>query len=72
MSTQFPLVSVVIPNYNYAATLGPCIRAVQAQTYPNLEIVVADDCSTDNSVEIARSLGPGWCGHRATAAGRGS
>lgn len=57
MSTQFPLVSVVIPNYNYAATLGPCIRAVQAQTYPNLEIVVADDCSTDNSVEIARSLG---------------
>src|SRR5690606_26413326 len=57
VSTQFPLVSVVIPNYNYAATLGPCIRAVQAQTYPNLEIVVADDCSTDNSVEIARSLG---------------
>lgn len=57
MTSPGPLVSVVIPNYNYGATLGLCIRAAQAQTYPDLEVVVADDCSTDDSVAVARSLG---------------
>jgi glycosyltransferase involved in cell wall biosynthesis len=52
-----PLVSVIIPNYNYARTLGACIEAVQRQTYPAIEIIVADDASTDNSVEVARALG---------------
>jgi glycosyltransferase involved in cell wall biosynthesis len=52
-----PLVSVIIPNYNYARTLTACIEAVQAQTYPAIEIIVADDCSTDDSVAIARQLG---------------
>lgn len=52
-----PLVSVVVPNYNYAATLGPCLQAVQAQTYPRLEVIVADDCSTDTSVSVARAAG---------------
>ena len=50
------LVSVIVPNYNYARTLGLCLRAAQAQTYRPLEILVVDDCSTDDSVEVARSL----------------
>lgn len=52
-----PLVSVIIPNYNYARTLSACIEAVQRQTYPAIEIIVADDCSTDDSVTVASRLG---------------
>ncbi|MEU0303878.1 glycosyltransferase family A protein [Streptomyces sp. NPDC006175] len=48
---------MIIPNYNYARTLGACIEAAQGQTYPAIEIIVADDCSTDDSVAIARRLG---------------
>jgi glycosyltransferase involved in cell wall biosynthesis len=52
-----PLVSVIIPNYNYASTIGECVKAAQNQTYPSVEIIVADDASTDDSVAIARGLG---------------
>jgi GT2 family glycosyltransferase len=52
-----PLVSVIVPNYNYAASLPLCIRAVQAQTYQRLELIVVDDCSTDDSARIAADLG---------------
>ncbi|WP_157248204.1 glycosyltransferase family 2 protein [Nonomuraea typhae] len=52
-----PLVSVVVPNYNYARALKLCLAALRAQTYPNLEIIVADDCSTDDSVAVAESFG---------------
>jgi glycosyltransferase involved in cell wall biosynthesis len=52
-----PLVSVIMPNYNYAGVLEHSLRAVQAQTYTPLEIVFVDDHSTDDSVRIAESLG---------------
>lgn len=55
--TGQPLVSVIIPNYNYGRTLPACIEAVQRQTYPAIEIIVADDRSTDDSVAIARRYG---------------
>jgi len=51
------LVSVVIPNYNYGHTLGLCLQAVSAQTYAPIEVIVADDGSTDDSVSIARAAG---------------
>ncbi|MFE2596898.1 glycosyltransferase family 2 protein [Streptomyces sp. NPDC059396] len=52
-----PMVSVIIPNYNYARSLGLSIRSAQEQDYPNMEIIVVDDCSTDGSEALARSLG---------------
>ncbi|OBQ47311.1 hypothetical protein A4U61_18470 [Streptomyces sp. H-KF8] len=51
-----PRVSVVIPNYNYAATLGLCLASLAAQTLPAFEVIVSDDASTDNSVEVAEGF----------------
>lgn len=51
-----PLVSIIIPNYNYAKTLGACLRAAFGQTYHPLEVVVVDDGSTDESVRIAEEF----------------
>lgn len=51
------LVSIVIPAYNAAKTLEACLRACLDQTYPEMEIIVADDGSTDDTAAIAARLG---------------
>ena len=48
-----PLVTVIIPLYNASQYIEQCIQSVREQTYTNLEIVVVNDGSTDNSREIA-------------------
>lgn len=45
-------ISVVIPNYNGSKTIGQCLEAVMASEYDRYEVIVADDGSSDNSVEI--------------------
>jgi len=45
-------ISLVIPNYNGSATIGKCLEAAFASHYGNFEIIVVDDCSTDDSVDI--------------------
>ena len=48
------LVSIIMPSYNTAKYIGESIRSVQNQTYENWELIIIDDCSTDNSEEILK------------------
>lgn len=45
-----PLVSVIVSNYNGKKYLKRCFESLFEQTYPNIEMILADDCSTDGSV----------------------
>lgn len=51
-----PLVSICIPTYNGQAFLAEALESAFSQTYPNLEVIVSDDGSTDKTVEIAQSF----------------
>ncbi len=55
-ANALPKVSVIIPVYNGERYLPECLDSIQAQDYPNLEILMADDGSTDGSLEIIKSL----------------
>ncbi len=52
---KLPIVSVIVPNYNYARYLKARIKSILDQTFQDFELILLDDCSTDNSREILES-----------------
>jgi len=57
---KVPKISVVIPSYNYARYMSSRLSSIFAQTIPVFEIIVLDDASHDNSLEIARQTAKDW------------
>ena len=51
-----PLVSAIVPNYNHARFIEQRLASIDAQTYPNIEIIVLDDRSTDDSREVIEAF----------------
>ncbi|MCC6293307.1 MAG: glycosyltransferase [Bryobacterales bacterium] len=56
-ATTHPAVSFVIPCYNLAAFLPACVRSIQMQSFQDWEILIMDDCSSDNTPEVATGFG---------------
>ncbi len=50
------LISIIIPNYNGGATIGKCLEAAFASVYEDFEVIVVDDCSNDDSVDVIRQF----------------
>lgn len=57
-----PAISVVIPMYNAEEFIGECLDSLLIQTFQDFEVIVADDCSVDNSVKIVESYAPKFDG----------
>lgn len=57
-SPDFPVVSVIIPNYNGENVISDCLRAVYASDYPHFEVVLIDDKSKDSSVKVVEDFFP--------------
>lgn len=54
MKKEEPLVSVPVVTYNSAQTILETLESIKAQKYPNIELIISDDCSTDDTVELCR------------------
>lgn len=58
MNKYIPLVSIIIVNYNGRAFLEKCISSLLAQSYPNVEIILVDNASSDDSIDYIRKEFP--------------
>jgi glycosyltransferase involved in cell wall biosynthesis len=54
--TRDPSVSFVVPCYKFANLLPECIKSILAQTYQDFEVIIMDNCSPDNTQEVAQSF----------------
>lgn len=61
-AASLPRASLVVLAYNQERYIADAIRSALDQDYPNLEIVISDDCSTDSTFEIARGIVSGYSG----------
>jgi len=52
LATEEPLVSIIVITYNSAKYVLDTLESIKAQTYKNIEIIVSDDCSSDDTIEI--------------------
>jgi glycosyltransferase involved in cell wall biosynthesis len=51
-----PKISVIVPSYNHGKYIGACIDSIMFQHYDDLEIIITDDASTDNSVDVIETF----------------
>lgn len=51
--TKRPLVSIIVPTYNSSSTLAACLESIKAQMYPDIELIVVDNHSQDDTLKIA-------------------
>lgn len=56
VSFRLPFISIVVPVFNAAATLEKCVGSLIAQTFSDIEIILVNNGSTDNSLQICRDL----------------
>jgi len=56
MTSVNPKVTFIVPCYKLAHLLGECVSSILSQTYTDLEVLIMDDCSPDNTPEVARSF----------------
>jgi glycosyltransferase involved in cell wall biosynthesis len=54
--SSYPLITIGIPTYNRAALVKSCVESVFAQTYPNIEVMVSDNASTDDTLAALASI----------------
>ncbi|MFZ5812506.1 MAG: glycosyltransferase [Thermodesulfobacteriota bacterium] len=54
-----PTISIVVPSYNHAGYVEACLDSIYFQDYPDIEMIIVDDCSTDGSTDIIS----GWIGN---------
>jgi len=52
-----PLVSIIIPTFNSGKTLERCLKSIKEQTYPNIEVIVVDKGSKDETIKVAKKYG---------------
>ena len=62
MEQEKPMISVIVPVYNVEAWIGRCLDSILAQTYENIEVILINDASSDESGRI--------CDHYAARDGR--
>ena len=55
MKKTIPAVSIIIPMYNVEKYIGECLDSIFAQTFQDFEVIVVDDCSTDNSCAVVEN-----------------
>ncbi len=56
-----PRVTILIPNYNGKKWLVQCLPTIEKNTYPNKEILVVNNGSTDDSAEFLKKIPQCWC-----------
>lgn len=55
---NIPAVSIIVPMYNSAKYIGDCLDSILAQSFEDYEVIVVDDCSTDDSCAVVDSYMP--------------
>ena len=58
---ELPKISVIVPIYNCEQFLSKCLDSLSNQTYKNIEVIMVDDGSTDNSGNICKEFSDNVC-----------